>query len=67
MKRQRTRAVTRKRDQGRSAYIFMPFMAPPIAPPFPDAPTPSTLNSTAIGPACSKLSVALTMSPFASG
>ena len=47
-------------------YIFMPFMAPPV-PPVPLAPIPITLNSTSTGPACSKLSVALTLSPFIKG
>ena len=45
------------------AHIFMPPMLPPFMPPL-EAPTPTTLNSTATGPACSKLSVALTVSPL---
>src|SRR5580693_2529950 len=47
-------------------HIFMPFMAPPVAP-VPDAPIPMTLNSTSTGPACSKLSVALMLSPLVNG
>ena len=47
-------------------HIFMPFMAPP-APPVPAAPIPITLNSTSTGPACSKLSIALTLSPLVRG
>ena len=44
------------------AYIFAPScLAMPFMPPAPVAPIPSTLNSTSIGPACSKLSVALTL------
>ena len=48
-------------------HIFMPPIVPPFVAPPPEAPTPSTGNSTSTGPACSNSSVALTVSPFVSG
>jgi hypothetical protein len=52
-------------DIGEAPHIFMPPI--PLMPPVPAAPIPITLNSTSIGPACSKLSIALTRSPLVSG
>jgi hypothetical protein len=50
-------------------HIFIPFMdsAGFEAPPGPASPTPPTLNSTGIVPACSNAKAAFTLSPFVNG